>query len=268
MIVASGLPVVDYGSGWGPLMVAFYHHSRRLQRGEARFWTELASRAPRVLEIGAGLGIVSELLLATRPERLTLVEPEVRNVAALRRLLMPRAGKTTIDLVTGRFADRPYDEHDLVAMPYDTLPMIASPTERRRVFEVASKTLSVGGVFAFHFRDGDELERRIDRRRAHTIREMDLPEHGRVTIQARYEAPERGVFVKRATLTSHATGVSERYAFPTALIRHEEVRQFCQEYELEVMSTHSEDGYGEVEEPAGHPGVAYVVRRRTRGWAR
>jgi SAM-dependent methyltransferase len=142
-----------------------FYELEAISRAHLSFWTGLARRwrARRILEVGAGLGRITEALARHAPSVGIDVSLEMLTRAGSRRRRGSRATFVAADMRRFGFAAR----FDLVVAPGDPFSHLTSIADRRRALRAVADHLAPGGRFVL---EGLYRERQATESAPRTIR--------------------------------------------------------------------------------------------------
>jgi len=142
-----------------------FYELEAISRSHLSFWTGVARRwrARRILEVGAGLGRITEALARHAPAVGIDVSLEMLARAASRRRPASRASFVAADM--RRFAFR--ERFDLVVAPGDPFSHLTSIADRRRALRAVARHLARDGRFVL---EGLYRRRQATERAPRTIR--------------------------------------------------------------------------------------------------
>jgi hypothetical protein len=251
---------------WGPIMARFYETMRKELPGERSFWTHRVPEGSDVLEIGSGQGFVSVALARGKPRSLTLIEPERENLPALMDALRPFEAGVRIKIVVNRFELAQHDPQDLVALPFDTLPMITRPEDRCAIFRKAFESLRPQGAFVFHLGTRAKADRAIEKRAQGGVRDVALADGTIVRVSSRYERVFPDLFNKYCRIENLEGALLEEYVFPTAILDRNDVRDLADEAGFEVAGEYTDFLLHDLPADGRADGLVYILRKpRTPG---
>jgi len=231
---------------WGPTLARYYEATRVELPHEKEFWRSLLRDTPNVCEIGAGSGFLSESFLDIGIQSLTLVEPEIQNILLLVAKLAARERPLTsespvVTIVCNIFQGVDLVPQDIIAFPFDSLPMLPSRDARKLLFANVARTLKPGGLFAVHFSSVNWNLALLDQKGPPHQREVPTMGHP-IHVTKHIISETDSSYIKHIKLEVTADKAIEEYAIRTFILDIDEVVE-----DVEATGLHLDVQYSDFE---------------------
>jgi SAM-dependent methyltransferase len=220
---------------WSALFTYSYDAGREELPGETAFWSELARGKASILEIGAGTGFISQHIAAHKPQSLTLVEPEIENIKILTRRMARYHKSSSLRFFPGKFQDYRGPQQDLIAFPYDSLPMIYSREERSKIFDVVARSLTAGGLFAIHVSSQDWNDNYVASHREPSISFTPASKDWPAFCITRQVIPiSAALYVNKMEARFLNGSIHERFIDPVVVVSPDEIQEMAADRDLKL----------------------------------
>ncbi|MFE7661343.1 class I SAM-dependent methyltransferase [Streptomyces celluloflavus] len=125
---------------WEALLYDWHNiHRLRRQRNDTAYWTRVTEQHETVLVLGAGTGRVASALAQRARRRVTAIDLSRERLAR-----MPRT--PGLHPVCGDMRSLPLRGlHSIAVIPYSTLQLLLTPSDRERALTEAARVLAPGG---------------------------------------------------------------------------------------------------------------------------
>ncbi|MFH8553554.1 class I SAM-dependent methyltransferase [Streptomyces celluloflavus] len=197
---------------WEALLYDWHNiHRLRRQRNDTAYWTRVTEQHETVLVLGAGTGRVASALAQRARRRVTAIDLSRERLARMPRVpgLHPVCGDMRSLPLRGL--------HSIAVIPYSTLQLLLTPSDRERALTEAARVLAPGG--SIHIDVSESFDSRTESDWQLSLAETCLEAGGQVEEWERRRLRTDHVLIEKQFRRAGRilTEVTERWAFHRAL---------------------------------------------------